>query len=288
MEKATISVLGLGLMGSALARALLASGHATTVWSRSTNKVDSLVKSGAIAAANCLEAISASPIVLICITNYADTLDLLDTPEIRAVLPGRTIVQLTTGTPLEARSAEAWHRVVGSIYLDGAILGGPHSIGKPDCMVLYAGPAEAYRRTEPVLVSLGGATRHVGEAIGSAAALDFAWLSMLYGLFLGVAHGTSICAAEGVRGLYPTVFPTTPHAQWVAGIVDQGAYVNPGATLTTWRAALSMIQRQAMEAGMTCEVPDFAAGVLDRAIARGFGDEHIAAIAKVIGGKIGG
>ena len=47
METTTISVVGLGLMGSALARALLAAGHATTVWSRSTNKVDNLEKSGA-------------------------------------------------------------------------------------------------------------------------------------------------------------------------------------------------------------------------------------------------
>ncbi len=47
METTTLSVVGLGLMGSALARALLAAGHATTVWSRSTNKVDNLEKSGA-------------------------------------------------------------------------------------------------------------------------------------------------------------------------------------------------------------------------------------------------
>ena len=240
------------------------------------------MESGAVAAASPIEAVSASPIVLICITNYTDSLELLGAPEIRAILPGRTIVQLTTGTPQEARNAEAWHRRAGTLYLDGAILSGPHNIGKPDCMILYAGPPDAYRRAEPILVSLGGATRYIGESIGSAAALDFAWLSMLYGLFLGVAHGARICAAEGVHGLYPTVFPTTPHAQWVAGIIEQGAYANPGATLTTWRAALNMIQRQAMEAGMTSEVPDFAAGILDRAVARGLGDEHIAAITKVI------
>lgn len=46
-----VSVLGLGMLGSELARAFLDHGHATTVWNRSHGKADDLVAGGAIRAA---------------------------------------------------------------------------------------------------------------------------------------------------------------------------------------------------------------------------------------------
>ena len=59
-----VSVIGLGVMGSALARALMASGRSLTVWNRSADKAEALVGEGAIAAGSAKEAIEASPITI--------------------------------------------------------------------------------------------------------------------------------------------------------------------------------------------------------------------------------
>ena len=66
-----VTVIGLGNMGSALARALLENGRTVTVWNRSPEKAASLVEMGAVLAPHINAALTASPIILICVTNYA-------------------------------------------------------------------------------------------------------------------------------------------------------------------------------------------------------------------------
>jgi 3-hydroxyisobutyrate dehydrogenase-like beta-hydroxyacid dehydrogenase len=278
-----VSAFGLGRMGSALARCLLAAGHDVTVWNRSAAKADPLVQRGAVAAESLSTAVAASPVILVCIDSYQSTRALFEAPANAGLLSGRTIVQLSTGSPAAARGAEAWFTAAGARYLDGAILAGPSAIGAPATTILYAGQRMAFDGCRGLLGALGGDTRFVGERVGSAASIDFAWLSKLYGALAGAAHGIVICEAEGVDlELYSTVFPDNDGARWMIDVVRKGGFANPGATLTVWNAALQRLCDQARDAGISSEVPDFVAGILDRAEAAGHGDEHIAAMVKVL------
>ena len=134
-----IIVIGLGLMGSAIARAFLTAGHKITVWNRTTSKMAPLVAAGAEGASGAGAAVSASPVVLICIESYPSTRTLLGEKDVTPALAGRTVVQLTNGSPDECRHLETWLKSQGAVHLDGAILGGPHAIGSPELMLLYAG-----------------------------------------------------------------------------------------------------------------------------------------------------
>ena len=278
-----ISSLGLGLMGSAVARSLANAGHRVTVWNRSGTRAQALVQLGAAAAASVPAAVAASPVVLICIDGYETTRALFDTPEMARVLPGRIIVQLSTGSPSEARQADAWFSARGARYLDGAILGGPATMGTPRGTVLCSGPREIYERCNALLGALGGGTRFIGENIGAAAAIDMAYLARQYGMYAGVAHGVLICESEGADlEVYASVFTEHDTGRWMIGVVRRNAYANPPATLSVWNAALRRLQQQARDAGINREVPDLIAGILDRAEAAGFGAEHIAAMVKVL------
>ena len=62
-----VSMIGLGAMGSALARAFVGAGHRITVWNRTRRKMRPLVDAGASGAANLIDAIEASPIIVVCI-----------------------------------------------------------------------------------------------------------------------------------------------------------------------------------------------------------------------------
>jgi 3-hydroxyisobutyrate dehydrogenase-like beta-hydroxyacid dehydrogenase len=85
-----ISVIGLGAMGSALAHTLLGVAYSVTVWNRTTSKMQPLVTLGANGARNIVEAVRASPVILICVDNYSVTRSLLDTdavtPHLRTAL----------------------------------------------------------------------------------------------------------------------------------------------------------------------------------------------------------
>ena len=120
-----ITVVGLGLMGTALANALLSAGHDITVWNRTRGKMEPLVSAGARGARSLGDAMQMSPVVLISVSNYEMTFQLFGTEETVGNLDGRSVVQLSSGTPAQAADSEAWFIDRGAGYLDGAILGDP-------------------------------------------------------------------------------------------------------------------------------------------------------------------
>lgn len=152
-----VTVLGLGLMGRALAGAFLRDGHPTTVWNRTAEKAGDLVGQGARLAASPGEAVAAAPLTVICVSDHDAVLGLLD--RLGGDLGGRVLVNLTSGTPAAARETAARVTRRGGAYLDGAIMAVPQAIGTPDATVLYSGSREAFDRYEPVLKSLRAADR---------------------------------------------------------------------------------------------------------------------------------
>jgi 3-hydroxyisobutyrate dehydrogenase-like beta-hydroxyacid dehydrogenase len=281
-----ITCIGLGLMGSALARALLAAGHRVTVWNRSPGKAEALVGLGAEEARSFADALAASPIILICIDNYASTHALLAGER----LDGRTIISLTTGTPREAEGLSGWVVARGGRYLDGAILCGPSEIGSTTGEVLVSGDAVVWQAMEPLLTCLAGKVRWVGSKVGAAAGLDFAWLTMSYVQFIGVAHAATICRAEGIDlAEFIALFPHEPlradtdtETCKLARIIQDADYGQPTATLQVWGAALSHVQAQARDAGISSAVQDFIAGYFQRAVGMGLGNEEAIAIYKTL------
>lgn len=63
-------MVGLGAMGSALARAFLGAGHKVTVWNRTQTKMEALLNLGANGRSEIAGAIKASTIIVFCIDNY--------------------------------------------------------------------------------------------------------------------------------------------------------------------------------------------------------------------------
>ena len=101
-NKSTVTVIGLGLMGSALARAFHKAGHELTVWNRSVGRTVPFRDSAQIAG-TVRDAVAASDSVVVSLLDYDTANSLLGTADVEAVVAGRTVVQLTTGTPLNAK-----------------------------------------------------------------------------------------------------------------------------------------------------------------------------------------
>ena len=120
-----VSVLGLGLMGSAIARALLAKGHEVAVWNRSAGRSAHFEGISRVAS-SVSEACAASDVIVVCLLNCNAGNAVLRSHDIESVLPGRVLIQLTTGSPSDARRASKWADSCGADYLDGAILSRTH------------------------------------------------------------------------------------------------------------------------------------------------------------------
>jgi len=276
-------------MGAALARAIQRAGHDLTVWNRSPAKMEPFIDDGVTGASDVASAVTASPVVLICIDNYTVTNALLRSAEITPLLAGRTVVQLSTGTPKEAREASEWMTARGVAYLDGAILAGPNHIGTDDAQILLSGDEAAYGRAGNLLECLGGAVRYLGSNVGAASALDLAWLTTCYGRFMAIIHAANLCRSEDV-GIddFISLFPDEPDTQHYAKVIHQNSFHKCTATLQVWGAALQRIQQQGVDAKINTEVPDFIAGFFKKAVAAGYGEENVMALVKVLKDDSGG
>src|SRR5665213_2275067 len=92
-----VTVIGLGSMGGGIARALVARGHRVSVWNRSREKIAPFKSAGAHAAETVTEAVAASPLVIMCVSDFAVANSLLETSATAAALKGKTLVQMTIG-----------------------------------------------------------------------------------------------------------------------------------------------------------------------------------------------
>ncbi|MEU3984579.1 NAD(P)-binding domain-containing protein [Streptomyces sp. NPDC026672] len=281
-NRTPVTVIGLGLMGQALAGAFLKAGHPTTVWNRSADKAAGLVEQGAVLAASAGEAVEASSLVVVCVTDYDVVRSLLR--PLAAELVGRTIVNLTSGDSETARDTATWAAGIGAEYLDGAIMAIPPIIGTPDAVLLYGGSAETYGRVEPALKALGAGTTHLGEDHGLASLYDVALLGVMWGVLNSFLHGVALLGAADVKASTFAPFANnwigavTNFVTAYAGQIDSGDFTAHDATIDTHYATMIHLIHESESTGVSAELPSFVKALTDRAIAAGQGGLSYAAM----------
>ncbi|GGY82027.1 NAD(P)-dependent oxidoreductase [Streptomyces omiyaensis] len=277
----TVTVLGLGLMGQALAAAFLASGTPTTVWNRTPSKAAPLTADGAVLAPTAARAVTAAPLVVVCLTDHDAVRELL--APLADSLRGRTLVNLTSGHSDGARALARWAGEHDIAYLDGAIMAIPTAIGTEHASLLYAGPQDAFDAHHATLAALGPAT-HLGTDHALASLYDVALLGVMWGALNSFLHGAALLETAGVKA---TAFAPLANA-WAGSVtefvtayaeqIDTGTYPAHDATLDTHRATLDHLVHESEATGVNAELPRFVRALTDRAIAAGHGADSYAAM----------
>jgi len=279
-----ITLIGLGAMGRALGHALLAKGFTLTLWNRTPARADALVANGAVLADTLAQALQSSSVVMICISDYERSFELLDRPGVAGLLKGRCVVQLSTGSPVEARRLGQWVQAQGGGYVDGAIMVYPPTIGSAAGQLLIAGDDSLVQSIRHFLDALGGDIRYLGAELGAAAALDLAVVSRLVAITPGVVHGALICESEGVSlQQFAAMFPAGDRARAVVqSIYDDEFEENISASVEVAIGVASSIKRQAENQDINSEFPDFILGLYQRAAAAGYRQQDTAALVKLL------
>ena len=190
-----VTVLGLGDMGSAIARVLLATGHPVTVWNRTAGRAEPLVELGASAAPTPAQAVAASDLVIVCVLDYEAVDAVLGA--VGGAIEGRTLVNVTSGSPARARSVHRWATDHDARYLDGGVMGDPPDLGSGHVVFTYSGSRAAFDTYEAVLRELGTPT-YYGEDAGLASVEFLAQVAVGYELLIGFLHTLHLVRKEGV------------------------------------------------------------------------------------------
>ncbi|GAA5145735.1 NAD(P)-dependent oxidoreductase [Pseudonocardia eucalypti] len=277
-----ISLIGLGAMGQALAAQLVKAGHRVTLWNRTRSRADALLEQGANWAGTPAEAMAASPVTVLCISNYPDSEALLaDVPA------GAVIVQITTGTPEDAVGLEKVVTGRGAAYLDGLIAAYPSMIGTGNASIYYSGPRELFDRHADVLRDLGATPVHLREEIGAANLLDAAVITMFYGILFGFSVGAGLATRAGLEvkdfaSIGSAALRSFPAA--MADVADKlatGDMTTTEATLDTYVNGLDTGRRTAEASGADTRFHQVMLDYLHRAREGGHGSDDIARLVQM-------
>lgn len=257
---ANITLLGLGSMGSVLARELAKANNNVTAWNRTVSRpgVKVAVEAGATFEPSALAAIAKNDILMINLLNYSvinDVLALLSSDG----LAGKTVISLTNGTPGDASDMEAKVRGLGAAaYLDGAIMATPYAVGTPESMVLISGNQDTLSAVSNILAPLG-AERYLGSDIGAAARWDNAALVQMYGMLTGMVVGLAILKkgnpngkiGGSIEGMVPVMQSLVPLLGMVAARWDAEEFAeNDGHPMAMLTESVVNIKKTCDEIGV--------------------------------------
>jgi 3-hydroxyisobutyrate dehydrogenase-like beta-hydroxyacid dehydrogenase len=170
--KRPAAFLGLGRMGGAMAKNLLASGRPLTVWNRTPEKTTPFVELGATAAATPAEAAASADFVL-----YS----LADAEAIEAVVfgadgvcqgirAGSVAIDLATVHPETSRSEARAYAERGVDFLDAPVFGSRPEAEAGGLWIPIGGERQAYDRAREIFEPLAESTHYLGPT-GSGATM---------------------------------------------------------------------------------------------------------------------
>ncbi len=289
-----VSVIGLGKMGSALARALLSHGHAVTVWNRTPSKCAPLKEAGADVASSVEDAVHAARIVILCLTGPSASDRVLNATGVAASLRSRTLVQLSTLPAQQSRDLDRWASENGIEYLYGSIFGYPSDVVGGKCTVVYSGSKHAFDAHQGVLAAMGGNPKFAGESTDSVLALKQAMLSYSFGSWLAFFHGAALCHKAGfpIETYAETVVDTFPmRTSAVRNFGKRIAarrYADSEAQLALYAEAYAHVVELSTALEIDVTFPEIVARFFARAIADGHAEDGLPSLFELMIRKTAG
>jgi 3-hydroxyisobutyrate dehydrogenase-like beta-hydroxyacid dehydrogenase len=159
-----IGFIGLGRMGSGMARNLLRAGNDVVVFNRSREKAEALVGDGARVAGTAADVCRVSEAVMTMLADdHAVEQVVFGENGIAAALPeGAIHISCSTISVALARRLAAEHHRRGQRYLSAPVFGRPEAAESKNLLVVAAGPVELVEQCRPLFDAIGRQTFVVG------------------------------------------------------------------------------------------------------------------------------
>lgn len=287
----TVGLIGLGIMGSAMSRNLIAAGFAVVGFDVRPEAAAALAALGGRAAGSVAEVGEAAQVLITSLPSPAALAAIVE--ELASIPPADRVVAETSTFTLEDKLA-ARDRLaeVGTVMLDCPLSGSGSQALERDVLVYGSGPREAYDRCLPAFEGFSRAPHYLGE-FGAGSRMKYV-ANLMVAVHTAVAGEAFALARKA--GLDP--------AQVLAVVSDGAAgsrvldvrgpmlvadcYL-PVRTmpLELWRKDMAVIA--AFANTLSCPTPMFSAAVplFNAAVASGLGEQDTAAVAAVIGTMAG-
>ncbi len=282
-----IAFLGLGAMGSGMARNLLKHGHTLTVWNRSPERAETLVAEGAQIAASPAEAAKGADFAITMLADDAavESVTLGENGLAGGLARGAVHVSMSTISVALSDRLTAAHAERGQQFVSATVFGRPDQAQAGKLYIAMAGIPEVVERVRPVLDAIGQRSFIIGEMPAQANLVKLTGNFLITCVIESLAEAFSLTAKGGIetRKVYELLTETlfaAPVYKTYGEIILAGNFSPPGFKMALGQKDNRLVQLAAEK----LEVPlPFAAIVRDRflaALAHGDGELDWSAIAK--------
>ncbi|MFH8292748.1 NAD(P)-dependent oxidoreductase [Streptomyces sp. NPDC018059] len=271
----TVTVIGLGPMGQAMAAAYLDRGYRVTLWNRTASRADALVERGATLAATPEQALRASDLTVLSLTDFDAMYGILGPAE--AAIAGRTLVNLSSDTPEKARAGARWVTELGGTHLTGGVLCPPPLIGTPNASTFYSGPRAAYDTHRAALEVITGKTDYRGEDPGLAALMYQLNMAIFWPSMIAYWQAVAVAGAHGITAAEIAPYATENFAgmghfiDFYAPRIDAGNHAGDVDRTAMGLASMDHVVHTATDAGVNAAFPEAVRDVFRRVVEAGHG-----------------
>jgi 3-hydroxyisobutyrate dehydrogenase len=160
-----LGFIGLGAMGTPMAKNLLEVGHELAVWNRSPEKAGPLMEDGARRADSPADAASGTQATILMVTNAEAVHEVLfgDKGVVQGLPAGAAVINMgTIGAVATTRIAKTLGEL-GYRMLDAPVAGSTSVAAAGELNIMVGGDEQTFKEFEPVLAPMGEKISHMGE-----------------------------------------------------------------------------------------------------------------------------
>ena len=268
-------LIGLGGMGTGLAKSLLRAGHRLTVFNRTRSRAEALQANGAIVGATVAETCRSGIVLTMVADDSALESQVFGDGGILASLPrGGVHISCSTISIALSDRLTAAHSGAGQEFVSCPVFGRPEAAEAGRLAVVAAGPAQVVNRCKPLFESFGPKLLVVGEKPSLANVVKLSGNFLIASVLESLSEALAFARKSGVDPAVLTDFLTStlfdaPVYKIYGGLIVAGNYDNVGFALPLGLKDIRLV----MQAAESQSVPMPIASVIrDRfltAMARG-------------------
>jgi 3-hydroxyisobutyrate dehydrogenase-like beta-hydroxyacid dehydrogenase len=194
-----VAFLGLGIMGSRMARNLARKGFDVTVWNRTASRAEALAKDGARVAASPSAAAHGADAVCVCVADPRALREVaLGAQGFLAACPkGTLVIDFSTVSPTLSRELHARAEERGCEHLEAPVTGSKLGAEKGTLLIMAGGTDAAFERAKPVFAAVGEKAILCGP-IGAGSQVKLAGNALIALMLQGLSEGLLLTRKAGV------------------------------------------------------------------------------------------
>jgi putative dehydrogenase len=283
---ATVGVVGLGIMGSAMAQHLLAGGYAVAGYDVQAGRMEQLAGAGGSAAASAGAVADGADVVITSLPSADAAVEVCTALAVRA--PRGLVVVETSTLPHEAkeRCRQLLHDA-GAELLDCPLSGTGAQALERDVVVYGSGEETAFERVRPVLESFSRSVRYLGPfGRGSTMKLVANLLVAVHNASTAEAFALGEAAGLDSQQIYDTIRDGAGNSvifEKRGRLMVDRAYLPATAKISMFVKDVGLIVDYAERLGLSTPMLDATRPLYDRAVDSGFAEADAAVLREVIG-----